>query len=265
MDGDLFDMTTTEHPAALAGASFDYSALPKDLAEEAREVARRIVASQEQHIALAVQAGRELAAIKSRLDHGHWLPWLEMECRIDKRTAQRYMATAEAFGDKYDTVSYLPMSTVYKLASPKAEPIKTAIVTKIEAGERPTARDVENEIWQAQQDQKRKTKAETHQLRKARLARERRHDEKWLDEQDANDLRAAEMDDRAASLADMIMSRLTPEDIKRFESEYLPGFRLERAMEEWLNPKRREGRIRERGAQAAERRAKHERKWSKAK
>lgn len=215
-------MTTTDAPAAPAVQGFDYSALPRDVAAEAREVAQRIVASQEQHIALAVQAGRELASIKGRLDHGHWLPWLELECRIDKRTAQRYMATAEAFGEKYDTVSYLPMSTVYKLASPKAEPIKAAIVTKIEAGERPTAKDVESEIWRAQQDQKRK--AEPAQVRKARIEKERktaiRHAKVDLAEHEERAKVKTERRAMAEKLAALLLAGLTEPELRELRASF---------------------------------------------
>jgi hypothetical protein len=41
--------------------------------------------------------GRELIAAKDACKHGEWLPWLDREFGWTVRTAQAYMAVAEAF------------------------------------------------------------------------------------------------------------------------------------------------------------------------
>ncbi|AMJ63040.1 DUF3102 domain-containing protein [Bosea sp. PAMC 26642] len=108
--GDLFDRSAPAiaKPGSIS-TGFKYSALPAGIVGEARAVAKRIVDSQQLHLEMAVEAGRSLAGIKDKLGHGNWLPWLEQGCGIDQRTAQRYMATADAFGQK-----------IYKLRRPTA-------------------------------------------------------------------------------------------------------------------------------------------------
>jgi len=42
----------------------------------------------------AMAAGRDLIEAKGKVPHGRWLPWLEKECGLSERTAQRYMRLA---------------------------------------------------------------------------------------------------------------------------------------------------------------------------
>jgi hypothetical protein len=39
----------------------------------------------------AVQAGEILVAVKARLKHGEWIPWIEANLNFDTQTAQQYM------------------------------------------------------------------------------------------------------------------------------------------------------------------------------
>lgn len=55
-------------------------------------------------IIAAWECGRLLSAEKTKVEHGEWLQWLEINCpNITARTAQRYMD----HGRKYDSVSHL--------------------------------------------------------------------------------------------------------------------------------------------------------------
>lgn len=206
-------------------AAFDYSALRADVVDEARAVARRIVENQERHLAMAVEAGRELAAIKDKVGHGNWSTWLEQACGINIRTAQNYMATAEAFGDKYETVSYLPASTVYKLAASKVEAVREAVVSELEAGAKLSAKDIENRIWEAQEAAK-KSKRETPHERKARLGRERaatvRHAKKTYAEHEARTKQAADRRALAEGLAGSLLAGLTNAELSEFRASYEP-------------------------------------------
>lgn len=67
-------------------------------------------------IDFAKQAGELLLKAKSDLPHGDFLPWLEANCTVTPRQAQRYMAAAQGKpipvrAIKCDTVSYLPDAT----------------------------------------------------------------------------------------------------------------------------------------------------------
>lgn len=57
----------------------------------------------------ARQAGELLTQAKSMLPHGQWLPWLEANCEVSARQAQRYMQVSCNWTTitKNDTVSYL--------------------------------------------------------------------------------------------------------------------------------------------------------------
>jgi hypothetical protein len=45
--------------------------------------------------AAVIEVGRELIAIKHRVEHGQFVEWIERECRMSIRTAQRAMQAAE--------------------------------------------------------------------------------------------------------------------------------------------------------------------------
>src|SRR2546426_940819 len=57
----------------------------------------------------AIQIGRNLLAVKQRLPHGQFLPWLAAEFGMSRMTAHRFMQIAEKFGDKCNTALHLPI------------------------------------------------------------------------------------------------------------------------------------------------------------
>jgi hypothetical protein len=64
-------------------------------------------------IHFAKQAGDLLLLVKADLPHGDFLPWVEANCTVSLRQAQRYVAAAQGkrlpiSAIKYDTVSHLP-------------------------------------------------------------------------------------------------------------------------------------------------------------
>lgn len=65
-----------------------------------------------------INIGNLLDEAKATTGHGNFLPWIEHEFSMSKRTAQRYMAVFK-FAAKYDTVSLLNLtaSALYQLAS----------------------------------------------------------------------------------------------------------------------------------------------------
>lgn len=244
---------TMGHVPAISGG-FDYSLLPSEVVDEARAVARRIVENQARHLAMAVDAGRELAAIKDKVGHGNWLPWLEQACGINARTAQNYMATAEAFGTKYETVAHLPASTVYRLAAPKVEAVREAVVSELEAGTKLTAKEIETRIWEAQQTAKH-SRRETPQDRKARLARERaatiRHAKKSYAEHEARTNQAADRRALAERLAGSLLAGMTDAELSELRASFEPlggrvtgaeylGAAILEALHPWLREERQQ-------------------------
>lgn len=65
-----------------------------------------------------VEIGALLIRVKNELEHGAFKKWLDAEVRWNVRTAQNYMNVAKNIGDKYETVSHLPLKTLYELAAP---------------------------------------------------------------------------------------------------------------------------------------------------
>jgi hypothetical protein len=101
--------------------------------------------------------GNELLAVKKILGHGRFGPWLEINFHMHERTAQRWMAAADRFKGKSDTVSVLPETVIQKLAAPSvSESLRETIVREIQAGAVPTKRDVEGRIAKEKKEARRR-------------------------------------------------------------------------------------------------------------
>lgn len=123
--------TAVASKPAPAAPGFDYSALAAEVATDAKAVADQFRAYEKRTVAEAIAIGAELARIKAALGHGPFGAWCEAEFGQSARTAQRLMSL-QVFQGKSDTVSYLPASTLYKLAT-VPEKARAKIVTAIEA------------------------------------------------------------------------------------------------------------------------------------
>jgi len=89
-----------------------------------------------------IQIGTNLIEAKKLCEHGEWLPWLEREFTdeyaLTHRSAQHYMNVAQKFGDKYETVSYLPIAaTALYMLSVTSVPdeAREEAITRAAAGE----------------------------------------------------------------------------------------------------------------------------------
>ena len=122
--------------SAFSRPEFDYAGLDQAVAVQAQQAADRIRARQRDS---AIEIGRELLGIKEALQHGHFIKWLGAEFDWTERSAQNFMQLAAAFPDpaKYETVSYLPTATLYKLTSPATpRPVLDAVIQAADAGQR---------------------------------------------------------------------------------------------------------------------------------
>ncbi|MBB3770983.1 hypothetical protein FHS55_001578 [Angulomicrobium tetraedrale] len=116
---------------------FDYAALTPADATKLREVVTAIRCYQKKVGQQIIAIGELLLAAKQGLGHGHFGDWLAAEFGWGERTAQNYMRAAEVFASKSASVSYLPPTTIYQLASPSTpEPVRAAVVERLEQGER---------------------------------------------------------------------------------------------------------------------------------
>lgn len=83
-----------------------------------------------------IAIGLDLIAIKDKLGHGNFLPWIDAEFGISDRTARNFMNVAAAYGQKSETVSDLGVRALYELAAPKTPiEVREEIEKMIEAGE----------------------------------------------------------------------------------------------------------------------------------
>jgi hypothetical protein len=111
-------------------------------AEAIRVLGRRVVGD-------IIEIGNRLIAVKGRLQHGEWLPWLEREFGWSERGAQNYIAVANAFSGKSATVADLPIDAgaLYLLAGPTVpEPAREKAVERAEQGDRITKAEAEKLI-----------------------------------------------------------------------------------------------------------------------
>jgi hypothetical protein len=138
---------TSDNSPVVAG--FDYGVLDTATATEASAAATRIRG----YVRSAVlDTGKDLLVIKEKMERGQFIAWVETECQINIRTAQRAMRAAQLV-EKNDKLSYLPPDGLLALADRTApEPSVAEIVRQIEAGEKPTAVEIKRRIGEAKQD-----------------------------------------------------------------------------------------------------------------
>lgn len=129
---------------AMPTSTFDYAALPKDVAADARQIAERIHIRTHDY---AIETGRDLLKIKDRLDHGLFEPWVTAEFDFTVRTAQNYMAAASAVL-KYERLASLPLQALYQLGvSTVPDTVLASIAETVGVGGSvPTAADVKGQI-----------------------------------------------------------------------------------------------------------------------
>jgi hypothetical protein len=127
--------------------SFDYSALDPDVATKARSAANLIRASFRRQLDDVIAAGRQLQLVKDALEHGQFLAWLAAEFSFSERTAQRYMRSAEVYGHLSDTMSDLPIGTLYDLQAPSVPAsCRDKIISRRQAGEPLGEREIKKEM-----------------------------------------------------------------------------------------------------------------------
>jgi hypothetical protein len=153
-------------------APFDYGAMDRETAEEARAVVTRF---RERAQSYVMDTGRDLLAMKERLGHGLFLKWVEAEMGLTPRSAQNAMQAAAQLGAKSETVSHLPPTALYKLAAPSTpSEVREGILSRIEAGEALTPHQIMGEVREAKEATKKRVAAEKEAARRAALSPEAR-------------------------------------------------------------------------------------------
>lgn len=140
--------------------AFDYSTLDETLRILLQTKADAIRVRLQRQAEDIIATGQDLIEIKEKLQHGQFLDWLRAEFNLNLRTAQRFMQVATRFGGiKSDSVSFLPASVLYELASPSTsdEIVEDVLTGLIPANAK--------SIKKAKEDQQKgKRKKKKHQL-----------------------------------------------------------------------------------------------------
>src|SRR6478752_4314084 len=134
------DMTGHAPIGATAPLAYPIERVPAPDLHEIGELKRRAVERfrnwQRRTVAEAIEIGADLVRVKRALGHGNFSAWLREEFPAEIRTAQRLMQIAARFADKNDSVSHLPLTAVYMLAtSSTPETITGTVIAKLENGE----------------------------------------------------------------------------------------------------------------------------------
>lgn len=97
--------------------SFDYTMLNESSAAQLKQILTTIRRNTHSSTRAILSTGMALLEAKRHLQHGQFKEWVCSQCGFCMRTAERYMRAAELLEDKYDTVSHLQPSTLYRLSA----------------------------------------------------------------------------------------------------------------------------------------------------
>ena len=164
-----------------AGPAFDYASLPAEMVLRRQEQASRIRGMYRQTVETAGEIARELLTAQAEMEHGQFLPWVTGAVGLSKSTAYRCMDMARAFGPKLPTVGTLPLAVIHKLSEKSTpEPIRAAVLRRIEAGEVIHPEAIVSEIREARDEARQQSAAQREAERRAALSDEKRAEEDEL-------------------------------------------------------------------------------------
>ena len=128
------------------------SDMPSALNEELESVANRVRNRLGNMTANIVEIGRELRAVKQRLEHGQFINWVEAACKLSARTAQLMMKAADWAEGKDEIVAHLEPTAIYLLAAPSTpDSIRREVLSGLEQGQSPSPRLIKDMIRAAKE------------------------------------------------------------------------------------------------------------------
>lgn len=159
-------------------ALFDYGQLDPAVAFSAKATAERFRTHLRRTVSETISVGQALLEVKDQLDHGQFGDWLKAEFGAEARTAQNFMASAREYGSKPEIVSDLPLTVVYKLASPSVpDDVRRKVEAKARGGEPLTANSVRQMIADGIEADRERRAKERDEERRSRLSEQQRKDE----------------------------------------------------------------------------------------
>jgi hypothetical protein len=89
-----------------------------------------------------VEIGKEPIAVKERVGHGNFGPWLT-QFNMSRTTAGRFMRIATTFGDRIVQIEHFVPEALYELSSPStSEDVRAELIERVAAGETVTVAHV---------------------------------------------------------------------------------------------------------------------------
>lgn len=135
---------------------FDDSDLPEEDRIFIRCATGRIKDRMKRTVEDIIEIGRDLIAVKARLPHGRFGPYLKSEFELSYPLAAKFMQSAERFGGKSINFIDFSPSVLYALAAPIVpDEVVDAAIEITQSGEPVTHQDVERlkqEIAELQRD-----------------------------------------------------------------------------------------------------------------
>ena len=203
-------------------ATFSYADLDPETAAVAMAAASAV---RESHKRFIPEVGRHLLRAKKVLPHGDFEKWVQHELGITPRSARNYMDAAQWLEGKSETLSVLPPTVLYALASPAApDELVHDVVNEAAAGsfldvpairaKLDAARFEQAELKQARKHRPKMTQAElrtwkARQHKKAVAEQARRADEAERESKNRHD-RLAPLAQQVAGLCTRLAAALLP-------------------------------------------------------
>ena len=132
---------------AISKLLFDYSTIDAAVRKEAQAAAVRINANRSNARLAIFEVGKDLRAIKDKLPHGQFLPWIEKEFGMTDRTARNYMAAWQMYSENPDEAVLLDPTALYALTAPSTPPeIKAEVLEQVKAGNIPSPKEIRAKI-----------------------------------------------------------------------------------------------------------------------
>ena len=115
----------------LTTPQFDYQTLDEEtrlFVQQKADETHGLLKRTAEHV---LRIGQNLRAVREKLPHGQFLPWLAAEFGMSRWTAQHFLQVAEKLEDKWRNFHHLPVSVLYELAAPSTS---EEILEQVEQG-----------------------------------------------------------------------------------------------------------------------------------
>ena len=198
---------------------FNYSDLSATEAAELQAVTARIKARMARTIADIIETGRDLIAVKSRLEHGQFGRWLDSEFGMTPRTARLFMQAAIWAKGKSEIVSVLTPATVYLLSAPSTpEAAQRQVLDDLEAGKLVNHREAREVVQEIKHQEREAKKKETRAEQKQRKAYEEQCRRKEEEERQRIETAAMAV---AREVANILVNKLSDEEINKLDDAFI--------------------------------------------